>query len=306
MPGRSSGFNIKGVVIVIVVIVAVSTCVWLTMKMKSTSWQTARSLKGPIVSSVQPEGLKDPLPQVTTEYKEETPIAFAVKKKGVFTPDWPIKPREDKKDIKGSVEITEVNAKTTGVETSYLTQLREPAGQPFAPEALPTAATTEPMTGEGLSEDTDEEPASEISPVENAGSEDIREDAGSEDILPKEEGGLEEAVSAHILTEDMPPEPEAGQAEASIEWQANGDAAKGLESKEQEEKPVVDPPKLFVSGIIVSDDVSYAIVKTTTSSVIVQPGDEIEGATVKSVKGEAVVVVKQDEEFVLELGGGGE
>jgi hypothetical protein len=95
--------------------------------------------------------------------------------------------------------------------------------------------------------------------------------------------------------------------ETAIEWQTNGDTVGGDdEAKEQEVKPAVDPPRLFVSGIIVSDDASYAIVKTSTSSVIVQPGDEIEGATVKSVEEKAVVVVKQNEEFVLELGGGGE
>ena len=236
MPGRSSGFNIKGVVIVIVVIVAVSTCVWLTMKMKSTSWQTAGSPQGVTVSPVQPQGLRDPLPQVATECKQETPVAFKAKKKGVFIPDWPIKPRDDKRDTKGSVEITEVDSETIGMETSYPTQLPEPAGQPFMPETLPVVPITDPIVGVGSSEDTDREFASETSNMENAGSEDvkqaagledIREDAGSGNILPKEEGGLEEAVVAHILTEDMPPESKARETEAAIEWRANGDAARG-------------------------------------------------------------------------------
>ena len=40
-------------------------------------------------------------------------------------------------------------------------------------------------------------------------------------------------------------------------------------------KPEVTPPRLFVTGIIVSEDASYAIVDTLTGSVIAQPGDEM-------------------------------
>ena len=90
---------------------------------KRQSQQTAGSLQGATAPSVQPEGLRDPLPQVTTECKQETPMTFAAKKKGVFVPDWPIRPREDKKDINGSVEITD-----------------------FVPETLPPVPTTQPLS----------------------------------------------------------------------------------------------------------------------------------------------------------------
>ena len=303
MPGRRfSGFDIRAGVIALIAIVAVSTCVWLTTQMKPASQQTAGSLQGATAPSVQPEGLRDPLPQVTTEYKQETPMTFAAKRKGVFVPDWPIRPREDKKDVNGSVEITD-----------------------FVPETLSPVPTTQPVADEDFLEDTERQSVSEISHSEDAGSEDssedaesqgvskepesegIRGDAGSDDIVPEAEGVREEPEKTDILTQDVPPEPEAREMETAIEWQTNGDTVGGDdEAKEQEVKPAVDPPRLFVSGIIVSDDASYAIVKTSTSSVIVQPGDEIEGATVKSVEEKAVVVVKQNEEFVLELGGGGE
>ena len=91
----------------------------------------------------------------------------------------------------------------------------------------------------------------------------------------------------------------------TIEWHLNGDAAGDDSLQKYESKPPVDPPRLYVTGIITTEDTSYAIVRTSTSSIIVQPGDEIQGATVKSVDEEAVIVIKQDEEFVLELGGGG-
>ncbi len=302
MPGRRfSGFDIRAGVIALIAIVAVSTCVWLTTQMKPASQQTAGSLQGATAPSVQPEGLTDPLPQVTTEYKQEAPMTFAAKKKGVFVPDWPIRPREDKKDINGSVEITD-----------------------FVPETLSPVPTTQPVADEDFLEDTERQSVSEISHREDAGSEDssedaesqgvskepesegIRGDAGLDAIVPEAESVREEPEKTDILTQDVPPEPEAREMETTIEWQTNGDAVGDDEAKEQEPQSAVDPPKLFVSGIIVSDDASYAIVKTSTSSVIVQPGDEIEGATVKSVEGKAVVVVKQNEEFVLELGGGGE
>ncbi len=302
MPGRRfSGFDIRAGVIALIAIVAVSTCVWLTTQMKPASQQTAGSLQGATAPSVQPEGLRDPLPQVITECKQETPMTFAAKKKGVFVPDWPIRPREDKKDVNGSVEITD-----------------------FVPETLSPVPTTQPVADEDFLEDTERQSVSEISHREDAGSEDSSEDAesqgvskepesegilgdaGSEGIVPETEGIPEEVEKTHIVTEDVPPEPKPRETETAVEWQTNGDTVGGDEAGEQEVKPTVDPPRLFVSGIIVSDDASYAIVKTSTSSVIVQPGDEIEGATVKSVEEKAVVVVKQNEEFVLELGGGGE
>lgn len=280
---RFSGFDIRAGVIVLIAIVAVSTCFWLTTQMKPASQQTTGSLQGATASSVQAEGLRDPLPEVTTEYKQETPMPFAAKKKGVFVPDWPVRPREDKKDTKGSVEITDL-----------------------VPETLSLVPTTQPVAGEDSLEDTEREPVSEISHREDAGPEGTGEGAESEGIVPDTEDVREEPEKKDILTQDMPTEPEVREIETAIEWQPNGDTVGDDESKEQEVRPAVDPPRLFVSGIIVSDDASYAIVKTSTSSVIVQPGDEIEGATVKSVEEKIVVVVKQDEEFVLELGGGGE
>ncbi|MGE5586663.1 MAG: hypothetical protein ACM3ZO_00350 [Clostridia bacterium] len=71
--------------------------------------------------------------------------------------------------------------------------------------------------------------------------------------------------------------------------------------------PPVEPPAMLVTGIIsAGDSVAYAIVRTPRGSIIVRPGDEAEGVTVKSVGDKCITVVKEGEEFVLELGGGSE
>ncbi|MGE5584261.1 MAG: hypothetical protein ACM309_01805 [Bacillota bacterium] len=83
----------------------------------------------------------------------------------------------------------------------------------------------------------------------------------------------------------------------------------GPESKPAEPvpppKPRVEPPLMLVTGIISAGDSAYAIVRTPQGSSIVRPGDEIGGVTVKSVGEKSIVVLKEGEEFVLELGGGG-
>lgn len=70
-------------------------------------------------------------------------------------------------------------------------------------------------------------------------------------------------------------------------------------------KPRVEPPLMLVTGIISAGDSAYAIVRTPQGSTIVRPGDELNGVTVKSLGEKSVTVIKEGEEFVLELGGGG-
>jgi len=70
-------------------------------------------------------------------------------------------------------------------------------------------------------------------------------------------------------------------------------------------RPRVDPPLMLVTGIISTGDSAYAIVKTPQGSSIVRPGDEVGGVTVKSIGEKSITVIKEGEEFVLELGGGG-
>lgn len=69
-------------------------------------------------------------------------------------------------------------------------------------------------------------------------------------------------------------------------------------------RPRVEPPLMLVTGIISAGDSAYAIVKTPQGSSIVRPGDEVGGVTVKSVGEKSITVIKEGEEFVLELGGG--
>lgn len=75
--------------------------------------------------------------------------------------------------------------------------------------------------------------------------------------------------------------------------------------KPEIQKPAVTPPLLLLTGVVSSGDLAYAIVRTPAGSSIVRQGDEIEGMTVKSIQGTTVTVMKQGEEFVIELGGGG-
>jgi len=73
----------------------------------------------------------------------------------------------------------------------------------------------------------------------------------------------------------------------------------------QTESPRVEPPPVLVTGIITSgDSATYAIVRTAKGSIIVRPGDEVEGVKVKAISEKSITVVKEGEEFVLELGGG--
>jgi hypothetical protein len=64
---------------------------------------------------------------------------------------------------------------------------------------------------------------------------------------------------------------------------------------------------MVLTGIIsAGGSVAYAIVRTPRGSIIVRPGEEAEGATVESVGERSITVLKEGEEFVLELGGGSE
>ncbi|MCR4401750.1 MAG: hypothetical protein NUW12_03050 [Firmicutes bacterium] len=73
------------------------------------------------------------------------------------------------------------------------------------------------------------------------------------------------------------------------------------------QKPRVEPPRMVLTGIIsAGGSVAYAIVRTPRGSIIVRPGEEAEGATVESVGERSITVLKEGEEFVLELGGGSE
>ncbi|MEW6228770.1 MAG: hypothetical protein AB1700_11915, partial [Bacillota bacterium] len=75
--------------------------------------------------------------------------------------------------------------------------------------------------------------------------------------------------------------------------------------KPEGQKPPVTPPLLLLTGVISSGDLAYAIVRTPAGSSIVRQGDEIDGMMVKSIQGKTIAVIKQGEEFVIELGGGG-
>jgi hypothetical protein len=290
MARRFRGFDIKAAVVLIIVVVAIFTSVWLTKQIKPVSGRKTLEPKGATLPSEQLEALRAPLPQVTTQSKQEAPMAFTAKKdKDPFVPDWPIRPREDKRDAKVSIEIAKV-AEDAG-ERDY-EDLHEPPKDlhepPKEPPEPPVTASL-PLPDEDSAEGIDEEPTAvigDIAPVNE-------EAAEFEDDLPETEGRLKEAVAETM--EEVP----AGEIPSSDVPVSERETAIEL-------KPEVTPPKLFVTGIIVSEDASYAIVDTLTGSVIAQPGDEIEGATVTSVEEKTVVVVKEDKEFVLELGGGGE
>lgn len=75
--------------------------------------------------------------------------------------------------------------------------------------------------------------------------------------------------------------------------------------KPEVQKPPVARPLLLLTGVISSGDLAYAIVRTPAGSSIVRQGDEIDGMMVKSIQGKTITVIKQGEEFVIELGGGG-
>lgn len=297
MSRRHLEFGIKAGVILIIATVALVTCAWLTRQMKSSSTPAASQLQVAAAPSGQLEGLKTPLPEVATKSKQETPMAFTEKqKKDPFVADWPVRTREDKKDINVSTEIA---GESVGTEAEVS------AEEHPDPHALQEEAVELEKPDENSAEGTEEQ---------SDGAASRKEDAEAEHRLPEPEESAHDFVAGDTVDaarDDIPSEVPVRERETVIETQVSKDAAErdaaGPDKIQEDElKPAVDPPRLFVTGIIVSEDASYAIVRTPTSSVIVQPGDEIEGATVKSVQGEAVVVVKQDEEFVLELGGGGE
>ncbi|MGE5593211.1 MAG: hypothetical protein ACM3X3_05970 [Betaproteobacteria bacterium] len=99
----------------------------------------------------------------------------------------------------------------------------------------------------------------------------------------------------------------AAPAPAAAAHQGGGSAQRpqGASAATQTQRRPVEPPPMLVTGIITSgDSAAYAIVRTAKGSIIVRPGDEVEGALVKAVGEKSVTVVKEGEEFVLELGGG--
>ncbi len=291
MARRFRGFDIKAAVVLIIAAVAIFTSVWLTRQIKPASGRKTLEPKMAALPSEQLEGLRAPLPQVTTQSKQEAPMAFTAKKnKDPFVPDWPIRPREDKRDAKVSIEIAKV-AKDAG-EREYqdlLEELPKDLHEPPKEPPEPPVTASLPLPAEDSAEGIDEEPTAvivDIAPVNEEASE-------FEDDLPEPDARLKEAFEETM--EEVP----AGEIPSLDVLASERETAIEL-------KPEVTPPKLFVTGIIVSKDASYAIVETLTGSVIAQPGDEIEGATVTSVEEKTVVVVKEDKEFVLELGGGGE
>ncbi|HXL03754.1 MAG: hypothetical protein GX872_09300 [Firmicutes bacterium] len=323
MTKRFQGFDIKAAAVLIIVAVAVFTSVRLTRQIKPASGLNTPELKRATLPSQQLEELREPLPHVTTQSKQETQMAFTSKRgKDPFVPDWPIRPREDKSEAKAPIEITRIEADAGRDEYGEFYQLPKELYEPREEPHMLSDTATLPLTDEDFSEGIDEGSGAVMDHVaaEN------EEHAEFEDELAKIEGrpketakvsndeigaseitdGFIEGEGVYVPAQDIPSKLPAAERETAVEQEPDWDVAEDDEPEKQELKPVVDPPRLFVTGIIVSGDVSYAIVSTPTSSVVVQPGDEIEGATVKSVDGKAVVVVKQDEEFVLELGGGGE
>lgn len=307
MARRFLRFDLKAVAVLIIVAVAVFTSVWLTKQTKPASRPAASELRSATIPSEQLKELRTALPQVTTRSKQETPMAFtAKKKKDPFVPDWPVKPKEDKRDAKVSIEIARVEAETGEREYPDLHELpKEPYEVPEKPYE-PSHTAPLPLADEDSVKGMDEEPDLSMGHIAAGNGEDAKfeDELSKTEDSPKEaaEALMDEACASEISSSESP----ALETDTAIEEQPDGDAAGNDEPRKQELKPAVEPPRLFVTGIIVSGDASYAIIATPTSSVIVQPGDEVGGVTVKSVEAKAVVVVKQDEEFVLELGGGGE
>ncbi len=71
------------------------------------------------------------------------------------------------------------------------------------------------------------------------------------------------------------------------------------------ERTAVTPPLMLLTGVITSGERAYAIVRTPAGSWIMRPGDEIDEVVVRSIGPRTILVVKQGEEFLVELGGGG-
>lgn len=143
---------------------------------------------------------------------------------------------------------------------------------------------------------------------------------GKKPAEPGAATGLEEPpASEHATAQAAPEKPPAKAKPAEAATAKAPDAASavkgspahkesGRESVPPESlpppRPRVEPPLMLVTGIISAGDSAYAIVRTPQGSSIVRPGDEVGGVTVKSVGEKFITVIKEGEEFVLELGGG--
>lgn len=303
MPKHVSGVNVKVAAGLIMVGVAVFTFTWLTGQIKpAIEPTTARPQSTPAFPG-QLNELRAPLPEVTMVSKQETPMDFVAKrKKDPFMPDWSISPKQDKKDAKEPVQIGRVDAQTEEADPARKEDLYQPPEEPCELAALSTLSLSNEDFAKDM-KDLDEEASTPVSHTVDAEPEDRPEEMeASIKEQPTEEQTEPKDVAS---TDDLPSDVKTCETEPAVEWQPNGNVAGDDELSKDESQPQVMPPRLFVTGIITAEDTSYAILRTSASSIIVQPGDEIEGATVKSVDGEAVIVVKQDKEFVLELGGGG-
>jgi hypothetical protein len=326
MPGRFSGFNIKTGVIVVIAGVAILTSVWLTrqIEIRQISAPAAFQPQSSAVIAGQLSELKEPLPRVMIVSKQEPSMPVAAKgKQDPFAPDWAVRPKKEKNSPSEPVTVVEVKVKDEVGEASQTggnpsdgpleglsdALLGEPSGEVFKEAHKPSSDETSPPLGEKGHAETrvEEKPEAVIGYKET-----VTEGADETGISGRPQGFddvQETSPVAHDAGWDTPLEPEARQKEAATEVAMEPEPDKGTtepdELGEYPAKPEVDPPRLFVTGIITAEDASYAILRTSVSSVIVQQGDEIQGATVESIHGETVVVVKQGEEFVLELGGGG-
>ena len=301
MPKRASGSDIRVAAGLIMVGVAVFTFIWLSRQIKPALGPTTARPQSTPTFPGQLNELRAPLPEVTIMSKQETPIDFVAKrKKDPFVPDWFISSKQDKKDAGEPVRSARVDAQTEKEDQGSEKALSQPLTECHELSALLTLSLASEDFGKDM-KGPDEKAGIAVSHAVDAEPKERPEEMEASVKEPTKEQ-TEPKGEASI---DVPSDVKTYETEPAVEWQPNGDAGRDDELSKDESKPQVMPPRLFVTGIITAEDTSYAILRTSTSSIIVQPGDEIEGATVKAVDGKTVIVVKQNEEFVLELGGGG-
>ncbi len=302
MPKHVSGFNIKVAAGLIMVGVAVFTFIWLSGQIKpALEPTTARPQSTPAFPG-QLDELRAPLPEVMIMSKQEPPIDFVAKRqKDPFVPDWSISSKQDKKDVGEPVRSARVDVQTEKEDRGSEKALSQPLTECHELSALLTLSLASEDFGKDM-KGPDEKAGTAVSHAVDAEPKERPEDM---ETSLNEPTGEQTELKDETSIDDLPSDVKTYETEPAVEWQPNGNVVRDDELSKDESKPQVMPPRLFVTGIITAEDTSYAILRTSTSSIIVQPGDEIEGATVKSVDGDAVIVIKQDEEFVLELGGGG-
>lgn len=137
------------------------------------------------------------------------------------------------------------------------------------------------------------------SPVPAAPSVSVEPTSATEGAGDKRDAGVPAVTVAQEPAAAAPARAAAGDGSGGAQRPQGASAAAQTQSRP------VEPPPVLVTGIITSgDSAAYAIVRTARGSIIVRPGDEVEGAQVKAIGQKSVTVVKEGEEFVLELGGG--